>query len=126
MKHTNKYFSEIYYLRKYCNENGITNYDYTFTHSYGYELLLPINDMEHLNENIIAAVVDSREDAIDAITVNEHLYSILTVYRANNEKSRWYIYKVQVFANKKVEVTKFVVSPLGYAPKIIYHNFVEI
>lgn len=39
-KGTNKYFSELVYLHKYCKENNIKNYDYDFSFSYGYHLLV--------------------------------------------------------------------------------------
>lgn len=38
---TRKYFTELIHLQKYVKENHIKKYDYTFTFSYGYELLLP-------------------------------------------------------------------------------------
>lgn len=39
-KSTGKYFNELIYLHKYVKEHGIKEFDYDFTFSYGYHLLV--------------------------------------------------------------------------------------
>lgn len=39
-KSAHKYFADLTKLQRYVKENGIKEYDYNFTFSYGYELLL--------------------------------------------------------------------------------------